>query len=60
VAFIDPNQQRRGFQNATDQLGEIHGPLPRDGDKGGRLWLWVGIAVGAVLLISVVVLTFAH
>jgi hypothetical protein len=60
MAFVDPNQQRRSFQNATDQLGEIHGPLPHERDTGGRRWLWVGIGVGAVLLVLVVVLTFTN
>jgi hypothetical protein len=56
--MIDPNQHRRGFQNATDQLGKIHGPMPRDGDRGGGKWLWVAISVAALLLVWVVVLTF--
>jgi hypothetical protein len=60
VAMIDPNQHRRGFQNATDQLGKIHGPLPRAGDGGGRAWLWVGLFAASLLLVWLVVLTFAR
>jgi hypothetical protein len=58
--MIDPNQNRRTFQHATDQLGEIHGPLPRPGDRGGRAWLWVGLCVASLLLVWLVALVFAR
>jgi hypothetical protein len=57
--MIDPNQHRRGFQNATDQLGKIHGPLPGAGDRGGRVWLWIGLCVASLLLAWLVALMFA-
>ncbi len=60
LVMIDPNQHRRGFQNATDQLGKVHGPMPHAGDRGGRGWLWVGLAVASLLLVWMIVLTFAR
>jgi hypothetical protein len=55
--MIDPNQLRHANQNATDQLGKIHGPLPLRDERGGRAWLWVGFAVAGLLLVWVVLLT---
>ena len=55
--MIDPNQHRRSFQHATDQLGKIHGPLPHEGDRGTRAWLWAALGAATLLLVWLVVLT---
>lgn len=54
MGVFDPKLR---YQNATDQLGRIHGPLPHEQDKGGRFWLWIVLCGGVLLLAGVIVLT---